>query len=163
MSQMKDLQARQEDLRNSLVVGWICALLLILTMFVVSLVKAAIATDFSRFAKDPGNIGLNMMIIIFAIHAVIPVALRVFNGVVFRWTMVGVGIFFFLMFLAHELTHMFVDKMPMNIYHTLDWTHHGLMLWIIAMNILWARAAAPGTARAGNDVPLTANLAVNAK
>lgn len=163
MSQTKDLPAQQDELRNSLIIGWISALLLILIMFVVSLVKAAIANDFTRFAKDPGTFGLNMMIVIFAIHAVIPVALRMFKGTVFRWTMVGVAIFFLLMFVAHGLTHMFIDKMPMNIYHTLDWTHHGVMLWIIVMNIRWARAAGEGTARSDGGVPINTNLAVSAK
>jgi hypothetical protein len=163
MSPSQDLQAQQDELRNSIVIGWISALMLITIMFVVSLVKGAITNDFSRFAKDPGSFGLNVMIVIFAIHAVIPIALRVFNSTAFRWTMVGIAIFFLLMFLAHELTHMFIEKLPISIYRTLDWTHHGVMLWIVVMNIKWARAAGQAAARSGSGRPIAADLAVSTK
>jgi hypothetical protein len=136
---MNDKKQAQEALRHSITIGWICALQLVVIMFLVSLVRAAIANDFRPFGRDPGNLGLDIMIVIFAIYAVIPMLLRLFDGPVFRWFMVGVAVFFFLMFIAHQLTHMMVDHMPLNIYHTLDFAHHAVLLWVSVCSVRWAR------------------------
>lgn len=138
---MNDTKAIQETLRRRITVGWISALQLVVIMFVVSLVRAAIANDFKPFALDPGNRGLDMMIVIFAIYAVIPVLVRVFDGLLFRWAMVGASVFFFLMFIAHQLTHMVVDKMPLSIYDVLEFSNHAVMLWVIVCSVRWARLA----------------------
>ena len=88
--------SKQENLRQSIIVGWINLLQLVVVMFVVSLIKLAIANDFTPFGKDPGYMGLNIMIVVFTIYAVIPILLRIFDGNVFRWLMVGISIFFLL-------------------------------------------------------------------
>ncbi|RQP22645.1 hypothetical protein [Piscinibacter terrae] len=138
---MNDTKQVQDELRRSITVGWINALQLVVIMFLVSVVRAAIANDFKPFGRDPGNLGLDIMIVIFAIYALIPVAVRMFDGLIFRWTMVGAAVFFFLMFIAHQLTHMVVDKMPLNIYHVLDFSHHAVLLWLIVCSVRWARMA----------------------
>lgn len=131
--------SKQESLRQTIIVGWITLLQLVVVMFVVSLISSAIANDFSAFGKDPGYLGLNIMIVVFAIYAAIPILVRAFNGNPFRWFMVGISIFFFLFFIAHQLTHMIVDKMPLSLYSILDFSHHFIILWIIVCTIRWAR------------------------
>lgn len=136
---MNDKKDTQDALRHSITVGWICALQLVVIMFVVSLCRAAIANDFRPFGRDPGNMGLDIMIVIFAIYAVMPMLMRMFDGRIFRWFMVGAAVFFFLMFIAHQLTHMYVDHMPLNIYHVLDFAHHAVLLWVSVCSVQWAR------------------------
>ena len=138
---MKDTKEIQDTLRRHITVGWICALQLVVITFLVSLVRAAIANDFELFVHDPGNRGLDITIVIFAIYALIPVLVRMFDGVVFRWTMVGAAVFFFLMSIAHQLIHMVVDKMPLSLYHVLDFSHHTVLLWVIVCSVRWARMA----------------------
>lgn len=138
---MNDTTAIQETLRRHITIGWISALQLVVIMFLVSLVRAAIANDFKRFGVDPGDRGLNIMIVIFAVYALIPVLVRMFDGRVFRWTTVGVAVFFWLMFIAHQLSHLLVDKTPLSIYHVLDFSHHAVLLWVIVCSVRWARMA----------------------
>lgn len=135
------MQSTEENLRRSIIVGWINLLQLIVVMFLVSLVRSAIANDFTSFGKDPGNLGLDIMIVIFSIYAVMPVLVKMFDARAFRWLLVGVSIFFLLLFIAHQITHMVVDKMPLNIYHLLDFSHHLIMVWVIFCTIQWARLA----------------------
>lgn len=139
----------QDKYRDAIQLGWVNALQLVVIMFLVSVTRAAIANDFKGFGKDPGNTGLDIMIVIFAIYALLPVLVRMFDGRIFRWFMVGAGVFFLLMFIAHQLTHMYVDKMPLNIYHVLDFAHHGLMIWVTYCSVQWARlASAPAPQQA---------------
>lgn len=131
--------SKQESLRQTVIVGWINLLQLVVVMFVVSLITSAIANDFTRFGKDPGYAGLNIMIVVFAIYAAVPILVRAYDGHAFRWFMVGISIFFLLFFIAHQLTHMMVDKTPLTLYSILDFSHHFIMLWVIVCTIRWAR------------------------
>ena len=162
MNVNQDLLQRQDALRQSITVGWICALQLVVIMFVVALLRAAIGNDFTGFSKDPGDLGMRVMLVVFTIYAVIPIALRMIGGVVFRWAMVGVAVFFLLMFVAHQLSHMYMDGRPLNFFHTLDFAHHGMMLWLIVLTVRWARLAQRDVASASAR-PGVGGLAVGAK
>ena len=130
---------QQEKYRQSIIVGWIMLLQIVLVMFIISLLRGAIKNDFSGFAKDPGELGTNIMIIVFAIYAIIPVMVRICSAIFIRWFTFGISIFFLLFFIAHQLTHMIVDNMPLNIYHVLDFTHHAIILWVIVCSYKWAK------------------------
>lgn len=132
--------SKQEQYRQSVIVGWIMLLQIVLVMFIISILRGAIKNDFSGFAKDPGELGTNIMIIVFAIYAVIPVLVRAIGAVFMRWFTFGISIFFMLFFIAHQLTHMIVDNMPLNIYHVLDFVHHAIILWVIICSYKWAKA-----------------------
>lgn len=132
--------SKQEYLRQTLIVGWIALLNLVVVMFIVSIYRGAIADDFSGFGKDPGTLGMDIMIVVFAIYALIPVLVRCTDRVPLRWFMVLTSCFFFLFFIAHQLTHMIVDGTRLNLYHVLDFAHHFLMLWMIVCSIRWLRA-----------------------
>lgn len=134
-----------EQYRKSIIIGWISLLQLVVVMFIVSLLRSAIANDFRPFTKDPGYTGMNIMIVVFTIYAAIPIFVNLFDGRVFRWFIVGISIFFLLFFIAHQLTHMLVDKMPLSMYHVLDFAHHFIILWVIVCAIRWARFDAPQT------------------
>lgn len=132
-----------ENYRQSVVIGWVNLLQLVVVMFVISLLKSAIENDFTPFGRDPGIMGMNIMIVVFTIYAVIPILVKMFDAQAFRWFIVGISIFFLLFFIAHQLTHMIVDKMPLNLYHLLDFAHHFIILWVIVSAIRWARCDAP--------------------
>lgn len=131
--------SKPEYLRQSIAIGWIVLLQLVIVMFIVSILRGAIANDFTGFAKDPGQLGTNIMIVVFTIYALVPALVRTFEWRAFRWFVVAISIFFFLFFIAHQLTHMYVDNTQLNLYHTLDFAHHAVMLWIIVCSIQWAR------------------------
>jgi hypothetical protein len=130
---------KQENLRQSIIIGWIALIQLVVVMFIVAIYRGAIANDFTGFVKDPGSLGIDIMIVVFTIYALVPVLVRAIDWRVFRWFMVGISVFFLLFFIAHQLTHMIVDNTQLNLYHVLDFAHHFLMLWIIACTIRWAR------------------------
>lgn len=131
--------SKHEYLRQTIMIGWIALLQLVVAMFIVAIYRGAIANDFTGFTRDPGTLGIDVMIIVFTIYAFIPVLVRVTDWRPFRWFMVGASVFFLLFFIAHQLTHMFVDNTPLNLYHVLDFAHHLLMVWMIASAIRWAR------------------------
>lgn len=134
--------SKQETMRQSVIVGWINLLQLVVVMFVISLIKSAIENDFTPFGRDPGIQGMNIMIVVFTIYALIPVLVRMFSATPFRWFIVGISIFFLLFFIAHQITHLAVDKMPLTLYSLLDFAHHLMMLWVIVCAIRWARIPA---------------------
>ncbi|MES2674926.1 MAG: hypothetical protein V4660_11855 [Pseudomonadota bacterium] len=131
--------SKQEQYRQSVIVGWIMLLQVVLVMFIISILRGAVKNDFSGFAKDPGIGGTNIMIIVFAIYAILPVLLRAMDYIFLRWFTFAISIFFLLFFIAHQLTHMIVDNMPLNLYHVLDFTHHGIILWVIVCSFKWAK------------------------
>lgn len=133
------MQAKKDYLRQTQIVGWIALLQVVIVMFVIGLCRAAVEGDFSKFARDPGQFGLDIMIVVFTLYAAIPVLLQAFEFRAFRWFMVAVSIFFFLFFVAHQIGHMVMDKTALNINHVLDFAHHILMLWMIVCAIRWAR------------------------
>lgn len=134
------MSSKQEYLRQTLIVGWIALINLVVVMFIVSIYRGAIANDFSGFTKDPGTLGMDIMIVVFTIYALIPVLVRWTDWVPVRWFMVLASCFFFLFFIAHQLTHMIIDGTRLSLYHVLDFAHHFLMLWMIVCSIRWLRA-----------------------
>lgn len=125
--------------QNLIAISWIVLLQIVLVMFIISILRGAVANDFSGFAKDPGEMGTNIMIVVFTIYALLPVLVFLLTHVIFRWFYFALAIFFLLFFIAHQVTHMIVDNMPLNLYHLLDFAHHGVMILVIILSLKWAR------------------------
>jgi len=133
------MESKQLFYRNALIIGWIQLLQIVVVMFIVSILRAAVDNDFTGFVKDPGTLGTNVMIVVFTIYAALPFILKLFGHTFMRWLNFGLLIFFFLFFVAHQLTHMIVDQMPLNLYHLLDFAHHIIILIMAYIGFLWAR------------------------
>lgn len=133
------MENRSRFYQITIAISWITLLQLVVVMFIVSILRGAVANDFSGFAKDPGEMGTNIMIVVFTIYALLPIFIFVFTHVIFRWIYFALAIFFLLFFVAHQITHMIVDNMPLNMYHLLDFAHHGVMIFVIVLSLLWAR------------------------
>jgi hypothetical protein len=132
--------SKPEYLRQSLIIGWVSLLQLRVVLFVIALSRSAVANDFTSFAKDPGMQGTNIMIVLFALHALVPVLVRAFDGQVFRWIVAVISGFFLLFFSAHEISHLLAkDEMYWNLEKILDLSHLALMLWVAVCAIRWAR------------------------
>lgn len=131
---------KEKFYRQSLIICWIALVQLVMVMFIMALLSGAVNNEFTRFSKDPGEAGIKIMIIVFTIYIILPLLIKLIDHKIFRWTIFGLCIFFFLFFLAHQLTHMIVDKMPLGLHHTLDFAHHIIMILAAVLTFLWARA-----------------------
>ncbi|PCK04415.1 MAG: hypothetical protein COA42_19225 [Alteromonadaceae bacterium] len=133
------MNSKEDFYRNILIIGWIQLLQIVVVMFIVSILIAGVDNDFSGFAKDPGMLGVDVMVVVFAIYAILPLVLKGFGSVYIRWANFGLTIFFFLFFLVHQLSHLFVDNIPLSWYHLLDFVHHIVILAMVWVSFLWAR------------------------
>ena len=109
-------------------------------MFLVAILYGAIANDFSEFLVHPGEIGVNITIINIVIYATLALLVRFFSHVFFRWFVFGLSIFFFLFFIAHQLSHLIVEGKSLSLFSTLDFAHHSIALLLAVLSFLWARA-----------------------
>lgn len=125
--------------RNTISICWVILIQIVTIMFVVALLYGAIADDFTEFATHPGDIGVNITIITVVIYAALSLLVRFVRHVVFRWFVFACSIFFFLLFLAHQLSHLIVDGRPFDLYNALDFAHHLVALLSAVLCFLWAR------------------------
>jgi hypothetical protein len=132
--------SKQDYYRRSVFIGWIVLLQAVVVMYVVTFLRAMIDNDFTDFIRHPGHGGANLMIVVMTIYLFIPVLVKIADWVIFRWVIFGVSIFFFLFFVAHQLTHMIMDGIPLNMAHLVDFAHHIIALWVIYSAFKWARS-----------------------
>ena len=140
------------SLRTSVSTAWLCWLLIVLTMGVVDLVQSAVIVDFTKFDKDPGQEGLNMLIIVMTIYALMPILVRTIDNVIFRWFVVAAAVFFTMFFIAHEVSHLIIGDMPWGIRHSLDLAHHAIGIWMTIIAGKWAHYPAKNAAQSQREV-----------
>lgn len=125
--------------RNTISICWIVLLQLVMVMFLIGLLYGAMANDFSEFATHPGEFGINSTIITVSFYATLALLVRFFNHVVFKWFVFGMAVFFFLFFVAHQLSHIIVDNKTLALFNLLDFLHHGVAMLCAVLSFLWAR------------------------
>ncbi|MBX2809742.1 MAG: hypothetical protein KTR20_14045 [Cellvibrionaceae bacterium] len=119
--------------------GWVMMFLLVLSMFVINLVKSSIFQDFSGWQFDPGEGGLLILVVVMVVYAFMPMFIKTFQARFFRIIAIIVAVFFTLFFIAHQLNHMIVDGRPIDFLQTLDFAHHIMGSWVAVLTFLWLR------------------------
>jgi len=119
--------------------GWTMMFIIFIAMFVMGLVKSAINEDFSYYQTDPGYQGLAVLTVVMGIYALMPMLVKTFEG---RWLgllSAGLGVFFTMFFIAHQLAHLIEGDKPFSILHLLDIAHHILGVWVVTASVLWVK------------------------
>ena len=125
--------------RGRVAQGWIAMFLCFACMFLMALVRDAVGNDFSRWAADPGNLGLRVVSVLMTIYIFMPMLVRNVRGHWFRWVAVGIAAFIGFFILAHQVAHALTQSRPFDIVHIFDFSHHLLTLWVVTLTVRWAR------------------------
>jgi hypothetical protein len=137
------MEPRNESLRSRIALGWVMMLLVQTIMLVIMTVDSILMDDnFKSLRFDPGSRGLKMMVVLFALYALMPVYVYLVPGgrlPALRWIAVGLAALGFLFFLLHHLAHWHYGQRPDLSSHVLDVTIHLISLWVIVSSIRWAR------------------------
>jgi hypothetical protein len=136
--------SNEHELRQRLAQGWTAMTFCAIAGFLMDLVKSAVYNDFTKWANDPGPIGLNIVSTVVAIYIFMPVLIRTVSATWFRWTLMGLTAFFGLFFLAHQIAHAMTNSRPFDIIHIFDFCHHLLAIWMVVLASRWARLAPNG-------------------
>ncbi len=130
-----------DELRSRIAQGWTAMFFCVMCGFLVDLIKSAIYNDFGKWINDPGPVGMKMISIVMVIYIVMPMLVRSVGATWFRWTLVGLTVFFGLFFVAHQVAHALTNSRPFDIIHAFDFAHHGLVIWMVVLTARWARQA----------------------
>lgn len=133
--------------------GWLAMTASLAAMFLMALVRDAVGNDFSRWAGDPGPIGLRVVSVLLALYVAMPMLVRHVDARWFRWLAAGLAGFCGLFILAHQVAHALTASRPFDVIHAFDFLHHALALWVIVLTTRWAQQEEP------DDAPAAAALA----
>lgn len=128
-----------DDLRSRIAQGWTAMLLAFVCMFLGDLVKSAITNDFSKWATDPGPLGLRVVSVVMTIYIVVPMLVRNVRARWYRWVAVAQAAVIGMFILAHQVAHALNGSRPFDINHIFDFTHHVLAIWVIVLSVRWAQ------------------------
>jgi surface polysaccharide O-acyltransferase-like enzyme len=128
-----------DDLKNRIALGWIAMLFCVVGGFMMDLIKSAVSNDFSKWSSDPGPVGMQIVSTVIVIYIVMPLLVRSVTAGWFRWTLVGLTVFFALFFVAHQVAHALSGTRPFDIVHAFDFAHHAVAIWQIVLTARWAR------------------------
>ncbi|MGZ3181893.1 MAG: hypothetical protein ACXU8N_05565 [Telluria sp.] len=138
---------QQQNLSLQIALGWVM-LLLILSISLLIMVTQGIVTndEFKVLRADPGPLGLRMIIYLFGIYAVMPVAVSLTqaSGIKgLRWTVFVLTVLLFAFFVLHHLSHWQNGDRPDFNSHVLEIAHHTIAVWLAWNTFRWARSGAP--------------------
>jgi hypothetical protein len=140
-----------DELRSRIAQGWTAMLFCFICIFISDLVKSAITNDFSKWANDPGPVGLKVVCIAFTVYILTPMMVRNVRARAYRWVATGQAALLGFFILAHQLAHALSNSRPFDITHIFDFAHHGLAVWVVILSARWAAQddvqAVPMTAR----------------
>jgi len=137
------MQAPYDELRSRIAQGWTAMFFMVICGFLSDLIKSAVTADFTKWDRDPGPIGLNIVSCVMAIYIFMPVLIRAVKAQWFRWLVVTLTVFFSLFFVAHQVAHALSGTRPFDIVHVFDFGHHILGIWVTVLAVRWAREEAP--------------------
>lgn len=128
-------------LRGRIAQGWLAMFLCLQGMIFMALVRDAVHNDFSRWALDPGNIGLHILSTLMVIYIAMPMLVRGAQSRWFRWLAMGMAAFVGLFMLAHQVAHTLNNTRPFDVVQVFDFAHHAMALWVVSLTLRWAREA----------------------
>lgn len=123
--------------------GWLAMASSLGAMFLMALVRDAVGNDFSRWAADPGPMGLGVVSVLLALYVAMPMLVRHVDARWFRWLAVALAGFCGLFIVAHQLAHALTASRPFDVIHVFDFLHHALALWVVVLTTRWAQQEAP--------------------
>jgi hypothetical protein len=137
----------QENVATQVAFGWGLLLLeMTLSLAVMIVDNIFMSNNFAQLRKDPGPNFMPILLYVFGLYALMPIYVFLVDRIgfrLFRWIAVAVGIFMFLFFLMHHVSHWRVGERPTFASHILDLTIDITGLWVAYNSIRWALARKP--------------------
>lgn len=132
-------QISNDRFRAMVAQGWTLMFMVFVSNLVIDLIKNAVRGDATQWAQHLGMPGVQLLLVVMAIYALMPMLVRSLSAPWFRFTVVGLTVFMGLFVGAHEISHLSPNDKPFGIFHTLDLTHHVLVIWVTVAAVRWSR------------------------
>ncbi len=139
-------QPNTDRLRALLAQGWTLMFMVFTGNLIIDLIKNEIRGNGPEWAQHLGMPGVKLLLVVMAIYVVMPMLIRTFDAHLFRLFVVVMSVLMGLFVGAHELSHLAPNDKPFGILHTLDLTHHLLVIWVTVTAIRWVRLGQPAHA-----------------
>lgn len=137
------MQSAEESLRGRIALGWVMQLLVVVIMLQFMIYASVFMDDnFRSLRRDPGVLGLQTLVYIFGVYALMPIYVHLVHGMrirFFRWIAVAVAALAFVYFLLHHLSHVQRGERPDFTSHVFDLVLHLISLWVIVNSVRWAK------------------------
>lgn len=136
---MSNLNVQKEEYiqtRNIITKGWSGMLFLLLLMMITDIVECGMKNDFHFLIKDPGIIGLWIIVTVAIINVIIQIAVQTFEGKKFRWFVFILTLLYTLFFVGHQIKHLSMGE-GMDVHFFLDIAHHLLGGWSTIFAYKW--------------------------
>ena len=134
-------ESSSERFRAMVAQGWTLMFMVFVSNLVIDLIKNAVRGDGTQWAQHLGMPGVQLLLVVMAIYALMPMLVRSLSAQWFRFAVVGLTVFMGLFVGAHEISHLNPNDKPFGIFHTLDLTHHVLVIWVTVAAVRWSRQA----------------------
>jgi hypothetical protein len=128
-----------DKLRSIVVQGWMGMLSLLLLMMLTDLTEFGMKGDFSPLLRDPGRGGLWFIVLMVSINVLVQLAVRTFEGGVFRRLIFSATVLYTLIFVGHQVAHLAQGE-GFDIHTVLDIVHHTLGVWASVAAYRWVTA-----------------------
>ncbi len=144
-----------EKWRNLVAQGWTTMLLIFLANLQMDVIRASVERKLLNWADHLGPQGIQIVLVVMAIYAVMPLLVRSIPVRPFIVVVVMLTFFMGLFVAAHEISHITTTRdKPFGILHILDLLHHVVAAFVMFAGIMWFRAT-----RNQAVVPVTAENA----
>lgn len=131
-----------DNYQRKIITGWTSLLLLTILMVMFMIYTSVYENnDFAALKHDPGAAGLNAVIVLTAIYAVMPFVVYLIqssNVRFLRWICVVVAMLSMLFLIMHHLKHFTEGSRPDAVSNLIDILMHLIGAWIIYFSIRWA-------------------------
>ena len=128
-----------ERMRGIVAQGWTAMFIVSLGNLVMDMIRTAAEGSQARWVEHFGPQGVQFVLIVLSVYAVMPMLVRTLSARWFRGVVVGVTALMTLFVGAHEVVHVAANDKPFGVIHALDITHHILGVWTLVAAIMWAR------------------------
>lgn len=130
---------KSDRLRAIVAQGWTIMLIVFLANIVMDLVRTSVEGTQGKWVEHMGIGGVQFVLVLMAVYAVMPVLVAAISARWFRWTVVGISALITLFVGAHEASHLVANDKPFGLLHALDITHHLVGIGVIVASSMWAR------------------------
>lgn len=117
--------------------GWTSMFAVFIAGVCIEIAKGGALDDPGRAGRHLGMAGIQLVLVLSSLYALMPMLVRSFDARWFRWVVVGLSVLVSLFMVAHEISHWRTDR-PFGVLHALDITHHVLGAWVTVLSVRWA-------------------------
>jgi hypothetical protein len=128
------MSSPQTNYRAVIATSWGGMLVILLAMLILEPLRYAMSGQYetltSLLRTDPGPLGLQVLIALLCLNALVQVTVHAFSCRAAKMSVLVLSVLYGLFFLAHNVVH-FLGGEALGLQSLLDFTHHGLAVFAI--------------------------------